>query len=196
MANEALTITQSDVNGADLKIELVDGQELRVKRKKNFSTDEYRINILVLNDKSEQKINFGWKWFLAGIIASMLLIPKSISLFATPSLYLEIAFYAGIILTLYCFFMAWKTTSLRQIFYSFSTSVPIVELTVGKPSTKEFHAFLRKTEERIRAYREEMNIEPNKQLAGEIKTLRRLRELGVVSEPDYENSKSVLLNQM
>jgi hypothetical protein len=196
MTNEVLTITQPDVNGADVKIELVDGQELRVKRKKKFSTDEYRVNILVLNDKSEQKINFGWKWFLAGIIASMLLIPKIIGLFATPSLYLEIAFYAGIILTLYCFFMAWETTSLRQVFYSFSTNVPIVELAIGKPSTKEFHTFLKKTEERIRSYREEMNIEPNKQLAGEIKTLRRLRELGVVSEPDYENSKSVLLNQM
>jgi hypothetical protein len=196
MTNEALTITQPDVNGADVKIDLIDGQELRVKRKKSFSTDEYRVNILVLNDKSEKKIKFGWKWLLSGIIASMLLIPKSIGLLATPNLYLEIAFYSGIIISLYCFFMAWETTSLRQIFYSYSTNIPIIELAVGKPSTKEFNTFLKKTEERIRAYREEMNIEPNKQLTGEIKTLRRLRELGVVSEPDYENSKSVLLNQM
>ena len=196
MAKDVLTITQNDVNGADIKIALVNQQELRVKRKKPFSTKEYRINVLVLNDKSKRKISFGWKWFLAGIVTSLLLLPKSIHLLIIPNLYLDLAFYAGLIISIYCFFMAWETTTLRQFFYSHSTNIPIIELAVGKPSRNEFDAFLKKTEESIWAYREKMDINPNKQLTGEIKTLRRLNEIGIISEPDYENSKSVLLNQM
>lgn len=196
MKKDILSITQNDVNNSDIKISLVNKQELRIKRKKPFSTEEYRINVLVLNDKSRRKISFGWKWFIAGIVTCLLLIPKSIHLLIIPSLYLDVAFYAGLIISIYCFFMAWETTTLRQIFYSFSTNVPIVELAVGKPSKNEFDAFLKTTEESIRAYREKMVIDPNKQVTGEIKTLRRLNEMGVISEPDYENSKSVLLNQM
>lgn len=196
MAKDILTITQCDVNGADVKIALVDNQELRIERKKAFSTDEYRINVLVLNDKSKRKITFGWKWFIAGLITCLLLIPKSIHMLIIPSLYIDVAFYAGIILSIYCFFMAWETTRFRQFFYSLSTNVPIVELAVGKPTAKEFEEFVKKTEESIQTYREEMDLDPYKQRKGEIKTLRRLNEMGIISEPDYEDSKSVLLSQM
>lgn len=196
MSKDVLTITQTDVNGADITISLVNNQELRIERKKSFSTDEFRINILVLNDRSKRKITFGWKWFLAGVITSLLLIPKSLHLLIFPELYIDIVFYAGIIICIYCFFMTWETTTLRQYFYSHSTNIPIVELAIGKPSKKEFDYFLKKTEKSIQAYREQMDIDPNKQITGEIKTLRRLNEIGIISEPDYENSKSVLLNQM
>lgn len=64
MAKDVLTINQTDVDGADIKISLVNKQELRVERKKTFSTEEYRINLLVLNNKSKQKITFGWKWLI------------------------------------------------------------------------------------------------------------------------------------
>ena len=69
-------------------------------------------------------------------------------------------------------------------------------MAVGKPTKKEFDIFVKAIDNGIRTHREEMNVEPNKQLTGEIKTLRRLNEIGIISEPDYENSKSVLLSQM
>jgi len=196
MDKDVLTINQNDVDSTHIKISLVNNQELRVVRKKHFSTEEYRVNILVLNEKSKRIISFGWKWFLAGLITSLLLLPKSIHLSLMPGLYLEIAFYAGLIISIYCFYMTWETTTLRQLFYSHSTNIPIVELAVDKPSKSEFDAFLKKTEESIKTYREKMNIDPNRQLTGEIKTLRRLNKIGVISNPDYESSKSVLLSQM
>ena len=113
MSTDVLTISQTDVNNANIKISLVNKQELRIKRKKTFSTDEYRISILVLNEKSRRKITFGWKWFLAGITTMLLLIPKGLHLPVFPELYIKVAFYAGISISIYCFFMAWKTTRQR-----------------------------------------------------------------------------------
>ena len=116
-AKRYFSITQKDVSDADLYVELVNGQELRIKRKGILSTLDYRINILILKDQSSLKFTFGWRWFLAGVVVCLLLLPNNWRLLIVPELYLDVAFYAGIIICIYCFLWCGKRRSSGGYFF-------------------------------------------------------------------------------
>lgn len=195
MPKRVVEITQEDVNNCDVKISLVDGQELRFERKGILSKQESRINILVLKDKGKRKVTFGWKWFYILLVVCLLLLPKSLYLLFIPGSYLELAFYGGLMVCMYCLFMIWETTTFRQVFCARNTNIPVFEMAIGKPTKKIFSRFVNELEESIQNYRKQADVPGYKQIKGEIKTLRRLSEQGVVSTQDYERAKKSLLKQ-
>ena len=195
MAEDVVVLQQEGVSGHDLRIELVDGKELHVERKGNRSRQEYRVNILVLADKSKLQIRFAWPWFAVAIIIILLHLPGSPVSRIDSSFTLGMLQFISIIAIPVCLYMTWKKTVLRQIFYSRSAHFPLIRFAPNKPSKQVVDAFIRQVEERIQSYRKFMNLTANDQLAGEMRTLRRLRDEGIVGKRAYNNVKARLFKQ-
>jgi hypothetical protein len=196
MADEVLVINQEGVNGADVKVSLVKERELRIVRKGKRAKSQYSIDVLALDEISQRKMYLGWKWFLAGVVIIVLafLAPQFVVILKNSMLYQALVYVAGAGLGAACFYMAWKVTNKKQIFNSRKAKVPLVELVVNKPSKKEFSAFVKRVESCINAAHQKLNIAADKQLTGEMKTLRRLADQGVLSRSEYETAKSFLLS--
>lgn len=195
MAGEPIVLRQEDVGGQDVELRLVDGKELRVERKGNRSTQSFAVNILVLADKSRLQVRLAWPWPLAGIITIALLLPGSLVSMTGNSFIIGMSQFIGLVFVPACAWMAWKKTVIRQTFCSRSANYPLVRIAPNKPSRHEVDSFIKHVEERMRSYRKFMNLSENDQLAGEMRTLRRLRDEGIVSKRAYNNVKANLFRQ-
>ena len=196
MADEVLAINQEGVSGVDVQVLLMKERELRIVRKGKRTKSQYNIDVLALDEISQRKTYLGWKWFLAGVMVMLLAFAVSnlVPILKNSMAYQGVVYVAAIGLGIGCFFMAWKVTNKMQIFHSRKAKVPLVELEVNKPSKKEFSAFVEKLESCISAAHQKMNIGNDKQLTGEMKTLRRLADQGVLGRTEYETAKSFLLS--
>ena len=198
MAENEYVLKQRNVSGCNLQIKLVDGRELQVLSKSKRSEKSYSVDILSLQDESKKVVLIAWKWLLysIGFFLIMLLLLKVLPSFlnADKNLYLGIILATGVIGSLVSFFLFWKKSSKKQIFYSRNANVPIVILGAGNPSKKLLSDFVSNVEKRIKKFRSHMDIDDEKQLTGEMKMLRRLSDQGVISKKDYENAKTKLFS--
>lgn len=194
---EKVEIIQEEVKGKALSATLVKERELRIENALNRKTIKYSIDVVALKDESQKKVLLGWKWFVAGLVVILVsfLIPTLLSSFFPESLISYLVYLLGVLAGAGCFYMAWKATSVKHIFYSRNANVPLVELFTGKPSKKEFSDFVNKVEQSVRAIQDKMNLSMKNQLAGEMRMLRRLSEEGVVSPIDYKKAQADLLSK-
>ncbi len=197
MADDIIEIHQKWASGFGVNVKLLNGRELHVEKKAKPHETKYIIDLLALEDESKEKTILGWKWFVAGLIALLLMVLCLIFLpmLEESMLYMASVYIVGIGMSAGCFFKAYKDTSRKQIFHSRSANVPLVELAINNPSKKEFSAFINKVEEHIQSSREGLVMSTNNQLAGEMKMLRRLSEEGVVSASVYKKARVGLLGQ-
>lgn len=198
MAENEFILKQRNSLGFDIQVKLVDGRELQVVNKGKKTKQTYSVDILSLQDKSKKTFFIAWKWLITGVsfILFMLLMLKFLPPYLgdNKNLYLGIILFAGILGGILSFVQFWKHTSKKQIFYSLNAHVPIIELNAGKPSKENFSVFINAVEQRIKKFREHMDIAEDKQLVGEMKMLRRLSDSGVISEKDYEAAKTKLFS--
>lgn len=196
-AEQIIEITQERGKGKTLCATLVKERELRVENVLSRKSLSFCVDVLALNDESKRKVVFAWKWALAGLLAVLvsLLVPSILSSLFTEPLYTYLVYLAGASTGAACFYMAWKATSVRQVFYSRNAEVPIIKLIASKPSRKEFGDFVNRVEESIRAIQDKMNLSMKRQLAGEMRMLRRLSEEGVISPSDYKKAQASLLSK-
>lgn len=196
MAENEFTFKQYDKFGLGVRVKLVDGRQLQVLNKSSRIEQAYSIDILSLKDKSKKAFSIAWKWLLAciGFFLLMLVLLKFSPEFfnSNKNLYLSAILVVGMLSGFMCFFQFWKRSSVKQIFYSRNAHVPLITLSIGKPSRKSFHSFIDTVEERIKKFRDHMDIAEDKQLTGEIKMLRRLSEKGIISKKVYERAKARL----
>ena len=197
MAGDLIAIHQQWAPGYGVKAKLLNGRELHVEKKAKPNRTKYIIDLLALEDESKQKTVLGWKWFVAGIAAVLLMIAclNFLPILNESTFYLVATYIVGLGLGAGCFFKAYKKTSRKQFFHSRNANVPLVELAINNPSKKEFSAFIKKVEEHILSSRDGLRISMNNQLAGEMKMLRRLSEEGIVSSTVYKKAQAELLKQ-
>jgi len=196
MAEEVREIAQDKGNGNCLSAMLIKERELRIEDKGIRKTLKFCIDIVALKGESKRKITLGWQWIVAGLVCLLVsfVIPMMFSSFFVESLTRYLVYLLGVVIAMGCFYMAWKTTSVKQIFYSRNAEVPLIELHAGKPSKDEISTFVAKVEECIRAVQQKMNLSHKRQLAGEMKMLRRLSEEGVISASEYKKAQAILLS--
>lgn len=198
MAENEVVLKQRNSLGFDIQIKLLDGRELQVVSKGKKIKRAYSVDILSLQDKSKKTFFIAWKWLIAGISFFLftLLMLKVLPAYLgdNKNLYLGIILLAGVLGGILCFVQFWKHTSKKQIFHSRNAHIPIIELNAGKPSKESFSAFVNAIEQRIKKFRDHMNIAEDKQLIGEVKMLRRLSDDGVISKKDYETAKAKLFS--
>lgn len=197
MADDSIAIHQKWAPGLSVKVTLINGRELHVEKKVKNHKTKYSIDLLALEDVSQQKKILGWKWFVAGWVAilSMILCLSFLPMLGESMLYMTSVYVVGFGVGAGCFFKAWKDTSRKQVFHSRSSNIPLIELAINNPSKKAFSDFINRVEELIQSSREGLVISSNNQLAGEMKMLRRLSEEGVLSASVYKKARAGLLNQ-
>lgn len=175
---------------------LLRGRELEIARRQRRGRQIYRVDLLALRAPSERQVSIAWKWWLASLGSFITTIVMVLLLS-----YLQLDRYAllaggiGIVVSLTLVMFSWKKGVRQQIFYSRHSGVPLVTLYLGKPNKTEFQRFVKLLEERIETIRKEFNLSRDQELAGEMRTLRRLTNDGVISLDEYENSKEVLFQK-
>lgn len=194
---EILEIIQDGGKGKTLSAALIKERELRIENALNRKTTTYCIDVIALRDESQRKLKLGWQWLVAGLVMALVTVGavEFLPVLSSDTLFHYLAYVVGLGASAACVFMAWKTTSAKQVFYSRNADVALVEMFAGKPSKKEFSEFIEKVEESIRAIQEKMNLSMKNQLAGEMRMLRRLTEEGVLSASDYRKAQAELLSK-
>jgi hypothetical protein len=197
MADDLIEINQKWAQGVDVNIALEKGRELHVEKISKRDNTKYIIDLLALGDASKQKVILGWKYFVAGLAVILLMLAclHFLPILSESTLYLTATYIVALGLCAGCFFMAYKGTSRKQIFYSRNANIPLIELAINNPSKKEFSAFIKKVEEHILSSRDGLKISMNNQLAGEMKMIRRLSEERVVSASVYKKAKTDLMKK-
>ena len=197
MVDDVVEINQELEQGVSVHVRLVNKRELCVEKKWSSTKIKYTIDILALSDASKQVLLLGWMWFSVGIIMLLLMVVclKYLPIVDSSIFYMAAVYIVGLGVSAGCFGMAWKGTSRKKIFYSRNANIPLIELTINKPSEIIFNNFIDKVEKCIQSTREELVISMNNQLIGEMKMLRRLHEKNVLKESVYKKAKAGLLSK-
>jgi len=196
MSSEFMEIIQEKGNGKTLNAKLIAQRELHIEDATLQKALTFRIDIIALRNRSKQKIHIGWKWFVSGlaVLLATLLLPSIFSDFFAESLIKYSVYLVGVLSAAGLFYLAWKATALKHIFYTRNANVPVVELFSNNPTRKEFSAFVKTLEQCISDVQKKLSLSQKNQLAGEMKMLRRLSEEGVVNSSDYKKARDILLN--
>lgn len=191
-----MELYQQSKNGEQRHFLLKAGRELHVTLNRQHRTCRYAFSILALMDNGKQVYSYSKYWLVLSIVsaAAMLGLPyfeKLTGVNIQPSyLYVMLGLFSLSLLSFLCLV---KTFNRRFVLYSSHTQLPLVEFWVNLPNRKEFQNYINELETTISQHKEEMKIPFSRQLAGEIRTLRRVSEAGVLSESVYQAAKAKLL---
>ena len=175
---------------------LLRGRELEISQSLGRKKQVYKVDLLALRSPSEKIVHIAWKWWL-GSLGCLLVTILLVMLFSTLKMQVigltigAIGFLAGAILSL----VAWKKGDRKMVFYSTHSNYPLVSLYLGSPNKKACQQFVDTIETRIDELKQEYNLSKDQELAGELRTLRRLNESGVISMEDYESSKEIIFQK-
>ena len=198
MAENEVSLKQRGPQGIDIHIKLVNGRELLVASKNKKVKQVYSVDIISLQDKSKKILCVPWKWLIASIsfFVLMLVLLKFLPVYLTgnKNIYLAVVLLIGVLGVMTCLRQFFKKTSNKQIFSSRKALVPIVILSVNKPNKKIFSSFVKEVEKYIEIAQEKHKICEEKQLAGEMKMLRRLSDETIISKKAYESAKNKLFS--
>ncbi len=176
--------------------ELKAGRELHVEYKKRNEKKIFAFSILALDMQGKLIYQYKKYWLILGITAvAVMLIISGLGKYLPVDFEAYILYIlSGLFFAALLFFMLLiYTFKCRYVFISIHTKLPLVEFWVNNPSRREYHEFITALEKGIKLYRAKMNIAYDKQLAGELRTLRRVTEAGMLSESVYLAAKAKLL---
>ena len=191
-----MELYQQAKNGEQRHFQLKAGRELHITHSMSHKTHRYAFSVLALVDKGKRVYLYKKKWAFLGILSMLLLagLPTlgQYSLVQVEKYYLY--FFIGCFCLALLFLMLFiRTFRRRDVFTSIYTQLPLVEFWVNLPTRKEYQQFIEALEKTIKLHKDEMKVPFQKQLAGEIRTLRRVSEAGILTESVYQAAKAKLL---
>jgi len=192
----SLTLSQHGKGNEQRHFELKAGRELHVVQEGSVGTNKYGLSILALHDQGKRVYQFKKTWLVLALLAVAAmaafpnLAPHIPAVLAPYSLYI----LAGLFFSGLLFLMLLIHTFKRSyVYYSIYTNLPLVKLWINNPTRKDFQHFITLLENNIKQHKQMMKIAYDKQLAGELRTLRRVTEAGMLSESVYLAAKAKLL---
>lgn len=196
MTTETTQLFQKAAFSPQSHFVLLRGRELEISRQQRRGRQIYKVDLLALRTPSERRVSIAWKWWLASLMSFVMTVALVLSLSHLQlDSYALLTGFLGVIVSVVLSILSWKKGSRKQVFYSRHSGVPLVSLYLGKPNKAEFQKFILHLESSIESLQKEFNLTRDQELAGELRTLRRLNEGGVVSLEDYEESKEVLFQK-
>lgn len=196
MNEMVLMLTQLGMQQEERRFQLRNNRELKITSTKARQKKEYTVSLLALEKKGQHVFRVGWKWLLLAIASVVCMV---VFLEAQKHLQLNIEAYVVHVMIVFSLLAMLfllrliKSISNNYIYYSQYSHIPLVEVMVGKPNKEEFQSFITRLENRIKELNEFMELSLDKQAAGELKTVRRLTEEGVLDSKYYESAKKRLL---
>jgi len=158
---------------------------------------EYLIDLAAIDHKDHRHFVFAKKLLMVFVV----FLSASLILYFTPLIELLKLPYKDwfvsvfVILTLISFILFISFTRIERVFKSRHAKVPLLIFYNGLPNSKEFKSFIEKIKAISKKRFEKLNLDLQQQYAGELKTIRRVMDEGVISQSDYERAKNKLLNK-
>lgn len=179
-------------------IEILNGKEISISTiNRGKKSNSYKISLLALADKSKLRVQIPWNWGIAAIV----LIAVGLIYFAIRSfMELDLGMVEFAILAIWsvmllgCIIMIVSGIGRVRMYYARYSRVPLFSIYIGNPSTREYKQFIKTLEHVMQKCREFWELKPDQQIAGEIKTLRRLADERVINQATYEYAKSKLFS--
>jgi hypothetical protein len=191
------TLRQKGSYGQTLEYQILDGKELRVATTYKNRQSVYLVSLLALQESGKAHFHFAWRWLIAAAIPAGLL---GIFVLLQAVAGLEAGIYAfpltgGLSLLILAFLILFFTNTCRlREYLSRHAGVRLFQIRTGNPSHRECKAFIEVLEAYIQKCRDFWQLTMEQQLAGELRTLRRLAQEKVISRDDYEQAKTQLFS--
>lgn len=195
--NNKDTITQRGLFSGERRFELKDGRYLFIETKGLKRSQSYQLDLIALEPKSKLRFTINWPWLVAAVAVMLVhyfllqLLPQlfqiSLDEYAFP-LTLGLASLAFIFLIVFI-----ATSYVERVFVASNTNFPLVRLLVRKPDAKSYRSFLLHLENSIQSVSDNIQLDNQQRLAGELRMMRRLTKHAVLTEKQYEHIKSRLM---
>jgi hypothetical protein len=190
-------IQKDSFKGITRKFALYDKIHLVQQKDSHFhKLPEHRIDLTFLDPEPTGKLFIAWKFLLSGVV--MLLLSGLLFLFgdqlesASGSQYLLLLAVglttAGLLLMLVSFYRSYATL----VYHSDIAQIPLLVIT-RKFRDEKYKKFVDIIGKCIKYSRNRNGITEQDRLRGEMKDLRRLKDLGIVSEDAYNEAQMKIL---
>ena len=192
----SVTLQQKHKLKGKRRFEIRAGRELHVVLKNKNETKKFGFSVLAMSEKGKMFYVYEKRWLLMGLLSVMaiLALPALEKFLPTPLMSYVIFIMVGLFFSALLFFLLlFRSFGRSFVFFSIYTKLPLVEFWVHNPTRSEYQAFVRQLEQCISVHRAAMKIGLDRQLAGELRTLRRVTEAGLLSESVYLAAKAKLL---
>lgn len=191
-----IVLKQQGLFSSRRRFELRDNRYLFIHMKGVKQAQDYQLDLLALDPRSRLRISVAWPWLLAAAVLLLLLLSVTL----LPDLAGDaLADYAlpltlGLSLLAFIFLLLGIAKScVERVYVARNTGYPLVRLLPNKPDKKAYKTFTRQLEAAIEEVYENVPVDDQQRLAGEIKMLRRLVGHKVVTSRDYERLKLQLM---
>ncbi|MFV1982737.1 MAG: hypothetical protein ACC657_04290 [Thiohalomonadales bacterium] len=178
--------------------EIKPGKYISVEQSKTRKKIKFCIDLMTLSPDSRIQTNLAWHWLVAIMISLLaIVIFLSIPQLISDKIIPDYKKYIIIILvSLFIFFTILFIffSNRKCIFRTRHAKLPIIEILISNPNKNSCNSFIDGLENEIIITTENRKLNKKQQRAGELKTLRRLSEQGVISKNEYEESKNILLH--
>jgi hypothetical protein len=77
----------------------------------------------------------------------------------------------------------------KRVFYTAFSRVPLFDILIGKPDRRSYRQFMQDLDMYLQKTRGFMDLNSEKQAAGELRMLRRLASDGLIPQKYYESAK-------
>ena len=190
-----LELKQKKIFAAERRFRFKDKNTLLIIIKSVKMHKEYLIDLVAIDPKLRSHFVFAVKSLISFIIflnVSLIFSLTSILNFLEPVIYMW-ATSAAIILTLVSFIIFIAFTRYERIFVSRQSKVPLIYFYNNLPNKKDFQYFVEHLIDVGQKRFDALGLDLQKLRAGELKTLRRILDEGVITTKQYERAKLSLL---
>ena len=188
-------LNQKKKLGAERIFRFKDKNTLLVIIKNSKNRKEYLLDLAAIDPKSRSNTIIAFK----PLISFCIFLLISFIFFATPlidlipSAYQLLSLSVAVTLTVISFIFFILLSRRESIFVSRTSKSPILHFYNGLPNKKEFKNFIQYIKDESQARFQKLNLGAEKQRAGEMRTIRRVFDEGVLTNSQYEKAKATLL---
>lgn len=156
---------------------------------------EYLIDLAALDPKYRRKFVFAKK----SLISFILFFSIGLIFYFSPALsYLELGntdwfLSAAVVLCLISLILFLAFTRYERVFVSRHSKTPLIRFYNGLPNKEEFKQFTQFIQSESELRFEKLNLDLQQQRAGELKTIRRMFDEGLMTLSQYDRAKKKLL---
>ncbi len=157
---------------------------------------EYLIDIVALDPKIKSHFIFAKRPLISFIVFVniSLIFYLTSALDSLPAAYKSWLIAAAIISTLVSLIIFMVFTRHDRVFVSRHSKVPLIHFYNGLPNKKIFKQFIKFVQAESQQRFDHLKLNLQQQCAGELKTIRRVLEQGIITTRQYDRAKNKLLN--
>ena len=188
-------LNQKKKLGVERIFRFKDKSTLLVIIKNSKNRKEYLMDLAALDPKSRSNTIIAFKpliSFCVFLLMSFIFVATPI-IELIPNAYHMLLLSVTVTLTVVSFIFFILLSRRESIFVSRVSKSPILYFYNGLPNKKEFKNFIQYIKDESQARFEKLKLDAEKQRAGEMRTIRRVFDEGVLTNSQYEKAKATLL---